>query len=66
MLFSTVENLTATSANTIKDYLIDMDEYQLVKMQVDGKGQKRNHIAWAAWQAPLGAELVTEDGDGDE
>lgn len=66
VLFSTVENLTATSANTIKDYLIDMDEYQLVKMQVDGKGQKRNHIAWAAWQAPLGAELVTEDGDGDE
>ena len=66
VLFTTVENLTATSANTIKDYLIDMDEYQLVKMQVADKGQKRNHIAWAAWQAPLDAELVTEDGDGDE
>ena len=66
VLFTQVKNLTALSDNTIKDYLIDMDEYQLVKMQVGGKGQKRNHIAWATWQAPLDAELVTEDGDSDE
>lgn len=63
--FSTVQNLTALSANTIKDYLMDMDEYMLVKMQVDGKGQRRNHIAWATWQPPLGAELVGDGGDAD-
>ena len=38
-----------------------MDEFQVVKMQVDDKGQKRNHFAWATWQAPLDAELVTEE-----
>ena len=63
--FSTVQNVTALSANTIKDYLLDLDEYQLVKLRVGGKGQKRNHLAWAAWQPPLDAELV-EVGDGGE
>ncbi len=61
VLFTQVKNLTGLSDNTLKDYLIDMDEFQLVKMQVDGKGQKRNHFAWATWQAPLDAELVTEE-----
>ena len=60
--FSTVQNVTAISVNTIKDYLIDLDEYQLVKMRVDGKGQKRNHIAWAAWQPPLGTDLLEVSG----
>ena len=65
MPFSTVQNVTALSPNTIKDYLIDFDEYQLVKMQMDGKGQKRNHIAWTAWQPPLGTDLL-EVGGADE
>ena len=64
--FSTVKNLTGMADNTLKDYLIDMDEFQLVKMQVDGKGQKRNHFAWAAWQPHLGDEIVEPAGDGDE
>lgn len=63
--FSTVQNVTALSPNTIKDYLIDFDEYQLVKMQMDGKGQKRNHIAWTAWRPPLGTDLL-EVGGADE
>lgn len=61
VLFTQVKNLTGLSDNTLKDYLIDMDEFQVVKMQVDDKGQKRNHFAWATWQAPLDAELVTEE-----
>lgn len=65
VLFSTVQNVAAVSPNTIKDYLLELDEYQLVKMQAGGKGQKRNHIAWATWQPPLGVELL-EAGDGDE
>lgn len=34
-------------------------------MQMDGKGQKRNHIAWTAWQPPLGTDLL-EVGGADE
>lgn len=65
VLLTTVQNVTAVSPNTIKDYLLEMDEYQLVKMQVDGKGQKRNHVAWVTWQAPLDAELLeVEDDEG--
>lgn len=61
--FSTVQRLTALSPNTIKDYLIEMDEYQLVRMRVGGRGQSRNHIAWASWQPTLGTELIPVGGD---
>lgn len=61
--FGTVQRLTALSTNTIKDYLIEMDEYQLVRMRVGGRGQSRNHIAWATWQPTLGTELVPAGGD---
>lgn len=50
-----------SSPNTIKDHLNNLDEYQIVKMQVNGKGQRRCHVAWRTWQAPLGAELVDEE-----
>ena len=63
--YQTVLNRTGHSANTIRDYLFEMDEYQTVKMKVDGKGQKKKHVAWTTWQAPLDAELENEE-DGDE
>ena len=61
--FSTVQHITALSPNTIKNYLIEMDEYQLVRMRVGGGGQSRNHIAWATWQPTLGTEIVPAKGE---
>lgn len=61
--FGTVQRLTALSTNTIKDCLIEMDEYQLVRMRVGGRGQSRNHIALATWQPTLGTELVPAGGN---
>lgn len=62
--FGTVQRLAALSPNTIKDYLVEMDEYPLVRIRVDGRGQGRNHIAWASWQPTLGTELVPAGGGG--
>lgn len=58
-----MQRLTALSPNTIKDCLIEMDEYQLVRMRVGGRGQSRNHIAWATWQPTLDTELVAAGGE---
>ena len=59
--FAKVKQTTGTSLNTFKDYLVDMDEYQLVKLKLEGKGQAQNHVAWTTWQPPLDAEIVEDE-----
>ena len=61
--YARVKALTKHSDNTLKDYLLEMDEYQIVMMKEDGKGQRKKHVAYAAWQATLDADLVAEDDD---
>lgn len=60
VLLSTVQHVTARSSNTLKDYLLVLDDYQLVKMRVNGAGQKRNHVALRDWQPPLDADFDEE------